>query len=71
MKLTIESGGDRREYDLTGPKLRAFAHSLEHESHSGAEWDDLTDAETAQLSDLLAGMGIVVEAWASNEGRAA
>ena len=67
LKFTTNDEQCLKTVRLTGPMLRAFAHSLEHESHSGAEWEGLSDAESRQLMDLFEEIGAVAYLQADRE----
>ena len=55
MKIQLIDNEDKVLFseDLTGAKLKAFGHSMYTETHSGAEWEDLSNEECRQMIVLF------------------
>ena len=66
--FTAADGSKLKSVEISGMMLRAFAHSMEHESHSGAEWEGLEDDESGRLIELFEGLGGLAERQADQEG---
>ena len=67
VKLIARDGGEIKTVALSGAKLRAFAHSMECESHSGAEWEGLEEAEYQQMIELFTDLGELTYSLANLE----
>ena len=67
VKFIAEDGLELKSVRIFGAQLRAFAHSLEHESHGGAEWEELDDGATQDLMGLFEELGSLVDNEADKE----
>ena len=67
LKLIASDGREIKTVELSGAKLRAFAHSMEAESHTGAEWEGLNEDEYQQMIDLFVHLGELTYSLANLE----